>query len=453
MTLLLSLLFVAAALLLVSGLGVGVGAAFLPPDRAFFLERLGWGDALGCAVLIASVPPALASGASPRIAFVVLAGVVVAVAGRFRLGLPPAPSDRAAKLPGVLLVLIAAGVAVYALRALTEPMWANDFIAIWGLKGKTIFLAKSYPERFFTDASLRYSHPEYPLGLPLLYAGLSFLAGRWDDQALALLFPFLQAATLLVLYGWLRRRGAAPAAAGLATATVGWFEPLYSGFLTGMAEVPLAFGMLLFGTAPADTLDEPDAGAPRRLVLASALLAATKNEGLFLALAGFLIALAFGKGERWRAAACTLVPALFVRALHFPWRSRLLLADLEARLFSMDRVWDALAAAGKLPGPAAWMGLALVVVLIAAGGRVPAGNRLLLLAAVALAAYLVIPSLAVLGPAWLIETTLRRTAAALVPLLAAAIGVRFTGASSGSGTGLRASAANPGPPPLSTPAS
>ena len=27
------------------------------------------------------------------------------------------------------------------LRALTEPMWSNDFLAIWGLKGKAIFAA------------------------------------------------------------------------------------------------------------------------------------------------------------------------------------------------------------------------------------------------------------------------------------------------------------------------
>ena len=59
-------------------------------------------------------------------------------------------------------------------------------------------------------------------------------------------------------------------AAGLAAAIVAWFEPLYSGFLTGMAEVPLAFGMLLFGTALADALDDPDPGALRRLALAAA---------------------------------------------------------------------------------------------------------------------------------------------------------------------------------------
>lgn len=451
MTLFASLIPVAAALLVVSGVGLAIGGAFLPPGRAFLLERLGWSGAIGCAALMAFVPAALGIQARPGwIAFVIFVAPPIFVV---RLLAPLAPLDSAGggrgvgtagiesraaggdrPLPAVsgwgegrsirvlLSSLIALGVAVYALRALTEPMWANDFIAIWGLKGKTIFGAAGYPDRL---RSLEFAHPEYPLGLPLLYAGLSFLTGRWDDHAMALLFPFLQAATLLVLYGWLRRRGASSPAAGLAAAIVAWFEPLYSAFLAGMAEVPLAFGMLLFGASLADTLDETDAGAVRRLALSSALIAATKNEGLFLAAVGFLVALAAGRAARWKVAAAALLPALAVRALHLPWRSRLPLADLDAGLFSPGRVRDSLAAAGGLLGSAVWIGLALVAVLIAAGGRVPAGNRMLLLVGAALAAYLVVPAFAVRGPAWLVQTTLLRTTAALAPLAAAAIAVRF----------------------------
>lgn len=421
LTFVLSLLVVAAALFVVSALGIGTSGAFLPPDRSFFLERLGWGDALGCAVLIAAVPIALGPGLPPRLVFVVLSAAAVALGRWLRLA-PEHGSLPARKVSMMLLGAMALGVAVYALRALTEPMWANDFVAIWGLKGKTIFGALGYPERM---RSLEFAHPEYPLGLPLLYAGLSFLTGRWDDHAMALLFPFLQAATLLVLFGWLRRRGASPAVAGLATATLAWFEPLYSAFLTGMAEVPLAFGMLLFGTAFTDVLDQTDRGALRRLILASALIAATKNEGLFLAAVGFVAAVVLGKTVRWKAAAAALGPALIVRALHLPWRSRVPLADFEWSAFSTDRLWDSLAAAMRLLGWAPWAGVALVIVLAALGRPSAAGNRLLALAACALTAYLVIPAFAVRGPAWLIETTFLRTTAALAPLVASAIAVRY----------------------------
>jgi hypothetical protein len=468
---LVSLLRVGAVFLVASAAGWTIAGRLFPGGERHRRERLGWSVAIGCGIVIAFVPLSLAVGAQPGwIAFLLLAALPVA-ASRLLAPLTPPSSPRGGRaevqggdvdrptgdsrppLPagadhqrqtlgsrqrrpdgpavlgwgegrsGALLkFLIVAGVVLYALRALTEPMWANDFIAIWGLKGKTIFGAVGYPERL---TRLGFAHPEYPLGLPLLYAGISFLTGRWDDHAMALVFPLFQVGTLLVLFGWLRRRGVSAMAAGLAAAIVSWFEPLYSGFLTGMAEVPLAFGALLFGTALADALDEADAGALRRLAFAAALFATLKNEGLFLAAEGALLALFVGKGRRWKVALAALGPALVIRLLHLPWRSRVPLEDFDWSLFSIDRVWESFGAAMLVPSWAAWVGLVLVFILIMLGDRAPAGNRLLLLVACAAAAYLVIPAFAVRGPAWLIETTLPRTTAALVPLAAAAVSVRF----------------------------
>jgi hypothetical protein len=434
----LSLVRVGAVLLAASAVGWAVAGALFPLGPRHREERLGWSYALGCGVLAAFVPLSFLVGARPTwIAFLVFAGLLLAARlvpapltlpagrslGESRSSIAAGPPRGEGRLFQALLwSLIVLGIVLYALRALTEPMWANDFIAIWGLKGKTIFGAAGFPERL---TGLEFAHPEYPLGLPLLYAGIAFLMGRWDDHAMALVFPLLQVATLAVLVGWLRRRGVSSTVAYLATAIVACFEPLYSAFLTGMAEVPLSFGVLLFGTALADALEGTDAGALRRLAFAAALIAAMKNEGLFLAAAGSLLALIFGKGARWKVALAALGPAILVRALHFPWRSRLPLADFEWGLFSIERVWDSLAAAAVLLGWATWAGLALLLVFIALGGRVPAGDRLLLLAACAVAAYLVIPAFAVRGPAWLIETTLLRTTAALVPLAASGLAVRF----------------------------
>ncbi len=423
MTLVLSLLGVGAVLFGAWLLGFAVSTALLPAGERFRLERLGWSYALGCALLTASVPPALTLHVAPLLVLIAMAAVLLALLRRFRLA-PDYRGTSPGKLPAILVLAAALGVALYALRALTEPMWANDFIAIWGLKGKTIYGARAYPDWL---TSLEYAHPEYPLGVPLLYAAVSFLFGHWDDHAMALLFPLFQVGTLVVLVGWLRRRGVSLEIAGLAAVLVAWFEPLYSGFLTGMAEVPLAFGVLLFGASLADALDRTDAGALRRLVVAALMIAATKNEGLFFAIAGASIALVLGKGSRWRIALAALAPAILVRALHWPWRSRIPLADFEAGLFSTTRVWDSLAEAGRLLGPKTWLGLVLVAVLIAAGRSVTSGNRLLLLGAAGVAAYLVIPAFAVRGPAWLIDTTLLRTTAALAPLLAAAVAVRYAG--------------------------
>ena len=421
MTFLLSVLGVGAVLASAWLLGFAISTVMLPRGEAFRLERLGWSYAMGCAVLAVSVPPALGLHVAPMLVLVALAAVLLSLLRRFRLppDFDPVPPR---KPPAVLAAAAALGVAVYTLRALTEPMGANDYIAIWGLKGKTFYGARGYPDWL---RSLEYAHPEYPLGLPQLYAAVSFATGHWDDHAMALLFPLFQLGTLVVLFGWLRRRGVSPEVAGLAAVLVAWFEPLYSGFLTGMAEVPLAFGVLLFGTALADALDETDAGALRRLIAAALLVAGTKNEGLFFAIVGAIVTLVFGKGRRWKIALAALGPALLMRVLHWPWRSRVPLADFDAGLFSTNRVWDSLVAAAGLLGAQTWIGLALVVILIAAGRSVASGNRLLMLAGAGVAAYLVIPAFAVRGPAWLIETTLLRTTAALVPLLAAAVAVRY----------------------------
>jgi len=453
-----SLAAVGGVPLLASAIGWALAAALLPGGRRFRAERLGWGFVLGCALLAAMVPISFVLGVTPGwIPFLILGGILL-VATRL-LPLPLAESDRSLPLPlgegrgegrttsRILLALLLLGVALYALRALTEPMWSNDYLAIWGFKGKTIFSARALPERLLRWPALGFSHPEYPLGLPFLYAGLAFLLGRWDDHAMALLFPFFQIATLLVLFGWLRRRGVPRLPSLAATALLALFEPLYSGFLTGMAEVPLACGMLLFGTAFADALDSTDppsppglrrasCGAVRRLAAASLLIAATKNEGLFLAavaalLAGILIARR--RSVRWTVSAAALLPALAVTLLR-----RLTLGSVPLRDFDLSflapwgiegllpRLGESVRAALSEVVLPAWPGLLCVAVLFAVGRRTPHADLLLILVALCLVAYVFLPALAISGPAWLVRTTLARTAAALAPLAAAGITARLS---------------------------
>jgi hypothetical protein len=421
-------------------------AGVCPRDRSFRWERLAWSWALGVGMVAAIVPLALLAGGTPGWAwFLGLAAVLGAaglrwrVAGETREGSPAKSLARTATLVRSLLCALAVlGVALYVLRALTEPMWGNDFVAIWGFKGKTIHAAGGVPRRLFEDPALGFSHPEYPIGLPFLYAGTAFLTGRWDDHAMALLFPIFQVATLCALFGWLRRRGASQNVAGLATAVLACFEPLYSAFLTGMAEVPLSLGLLLFGASFADAL-ESQHGALRRLAAASALITATKNEGLFFAAAGCGVAVLFGGERRWKAALAALPTALLVHLLHVAWRGQLPLRDFDFTSFSLARAGEALGAAARLPGPIGWAELALVAVLFALGGRVAGAGRILALCACGMGAYLLLPALAVRGPEWLVQTALPRTSAGLVPLAAAGLAARFSGGSSGSGTGPGAS--------------
>ena len=418
--------------------GALVSSGVCPSGRAFRAERAGWSWALGVALAASMVPLAFLSGVAPGwIAFLVVAALAAAAARLFRVTAASLPSPRgtlgeppgAAALRPLLAAFVGLGVLLYLLRALTEPMWANDFVAIWGLKGKAIYTSSSLPRRLFEDPAFGFSHPEYPLGLPFLYAGVSFLAGRWDDHAMALVFPAFQAATLAVAFGWLRRRGASRVVALAAAAILAGFEPLYSAFLTGMAEVPLSLGLLLFGTALSDAIDgEP--GALRRVAVASAWITATKNEGLFFAVAGCGLALALGGRRRWKVALAALPTALAIRALHLAWSGNLPLRDFDLRSFSIGRVGASLGAAAELVTTYGWAVLVLLALLAALGRPRPASARLLVLAACGLAAYLLLPAFAIRGPAWLVATSLPRTSVGLVPLAAAAVAVRYANGAS-----------------------
>lgn len=427
---------VAAVLAVAAAVGWGAAAALVPRGRAAGPERLAWGFAAGLTVVALSVPFAFALRLTPGwLPFLLVSAVAVFPARLLQVRERLADPTRRALDPAtaVLALILVAGVLLYALRALTEPMWANDYLAIWGFKGKTVFAERSVPERLFQWTSLRFSHPEYPLGLPFLYAGIAYLLGRWDDHAMALLFPFVQAATLLLLFGWLRRRGAdRPLALG-AAALLSHFEPLYRGFTAGMAEVPLSFALLMLGTSLCDRIDRTDRGAARRLVLASVLCAGTKNEGLFFVAAGLIVAAlsAFSRrGALARAVAFLALPAALVAAAHRLLRGSLPLSDFDFSWLRrpgalLPRIGESLAAVFENLSPLAWVGLVALGVLIAAGRASPAGTRLLALAACGLAAYLFLPALAVAGPRWLVETAFFRTTAALAPLVAAGVGVRL----------------------------
>ncbi|HVQ54270.1 MAG TPA: hypothetical protein VMT25_03780, partial [Thermoanaerobaculia bacterium] len=176
-----SLLRVGAVVFAASALGWTIARALVPSEPRFSAERLGWSLAVAIGLLIAFVPLSMLVRVRPDwMGFLILSALIAASARRLApLTLPSGrgellsgmPAQVELPLPAVsgwgegrsgrtlVWLLILGGVSVYALRALTEPMWANDFIAIWGLKGKTIFGAVGYPERL---RSLEFAHPEYP---------------------------------------------------------------------------------------------------------------------------------------------------------------------------------------------------------------------------------------------------------------------------------------------------
>lgn len=258
--------------------------------------------------------------------------------------------------------LVALSLVAYVLYATLAPPWEWDFWAIWGLKGRVFFEAGSIDWRHLESPWNRFSHPDYPLLLPLNYAFTALVGGAWNDRWLGLLFAGYAAATLLVVRG-LARRECSPLAASAITLAVA-FAALSR--QVGMAEAPLiAFGGggVLFLRA---ALAGGDVGAMRHAALLLGLAACTKNEGLSLLVA---VALALGVTQPrflprlWPALALA-TPWLVLRALHAlptDLAQGPLLARLAAHADALGPIVSALGT--HLPRPWFWLAVLLALAL------------------------------------------------------------------------------------------
>ena len=421
MTLLRDAALVAAVLAAGAAVGHRLGRPLLGGlSRA---ERLAWGGAIGVllevALFLAFVLIGIAPTALPMLVGIAVAALAALIlvrgprapvpGGPDALGRrPPDPPKEATTKPTaavvVLLSLAAAAAVIFAVLALSEPMWSNDFQAIWGLKAKTIALTGRVPARLFHDPALAWSHPEYPLLLPLVLAAVSAAAGGWNDHALAVVFPFFGILLLLALGGAVARRSGA-AAGGLAALLAASFFSLFHAFEVGMAEIPLAAFLVLFGTAALDFAEEPSAAAGVRVALAALLAAATKQEGsLFVLVAATWIAATAFRGRRGAGAfwTCAAVPVVAHQA-----------ALVLARGWIRDRDYDF-----TLLGPSRWSALGPRIAAVLARARDPiAANAIPL---VVLVAFLVLArdaggsrSLALLGPPLLAQAAIYAAICAL----------------------------------------
>jgi hypothetical protein len=341
---------------------------------------------------------------------------------------PPSGSPFAVKW---ILVAAAAGVALFSVVALSEPMWVPDYLAVWGLKAKTIFLTASVPGRLFHDPETLWSHPEYPLLLPLDLAALSTWARGWDDRAPALLYPICQAATALAAFGFLRRRGRAVGGA-VAAALIAWFFPLYAPEHVGLADIPLALGFVLVGTALLDAFETDTPAVRTRLAAAALFCAALKPEGSLFAVLAALVWLA--RRPRGRAAA-TVAGALAAPVFLHAAALRLARGPIASRDFDLGFLQPArwgqwLGRVGVTVGEITRADIAAAAVPLAAlavfflvtrrGLADPLGHLLAGQAAL----YVLAVSLCAFGPAFLVETAFARIVCALFPVLALVLGAR-----------------------------
>ena len=236
--------------------------------------------------------------------------------------------ERAAIAAGVLLVALCGVVMVVSLR--TPLGW--DGVFNFEMKARLALSNEpsgTIPIAYFADVSRNWSHPQYPLLLPLTETWLYEWIGRPNQAALKILFPLFYFSLVALFCAALRRHfsqtWALIGCVGLALIPALTVGP--GGATTGYADVPLA--AFVFGAISYACGGLGHERRPQQLVLAatlSALAAWTKREGLLLAgclvgavLAGYLLRVLRGSTDsaRWKRAAFAL--ALGPALVAIPW--------------------------------------------------------------------------------------------------------------------------------------
>jgi hypothetical protein len=346
-----------------------------------------------------------------------------------RPALTPVPRVRGAGRPLVVALLAVAAVAwlIFLVSALSEPMWSTDYLAIWGLKAKAIATTGHVPRRLFADPALYWAHREYPLLVPFSLAMLASFAGGWHDQALALLFPLCELATLCALYGFLSRR-VSPLAGATAAALTALCYPLYRAVNSGTAEVPFAFSVVLVSTAFLDSLSERSRSVLTRLAVASLFCVSIKQEGwIFVS----LLAAALWMSRRWIRGWVLVVPAAIHWVVLYFLRGSQTRRDFDFTFFE-PRHWGELVprffqVLGRMLGTDA---LAVWVPLLAIGlyllvTRRGVADPLLPILPLQILCYAIAFSVSSFDPMYAVEGAFRRIAISLFPALTLVLAARL----------------------------
>src|SRR3990167_5411547 len=178
------------------------------------------------------------------------------------------------------------------------PLYEWDALAIWGLKAKVVYFEPVRQAAYFHDASKIYSHPDYPLGLPFLTAGLYGLLGGVDEIWGKAMLPCLFFAFVFVLYQGLRECVDRRVALVLACATA-YLPTVIRWAGAGTADAVLTLyiaGSLYYWMR---WFRRPESSEWLLAAFFSAFGLFTKTEGLATALAiGLAAALAAPRGRR-----------------------------------------------------------------------------------------------------------------------------------------------------------
>jgi hypothetical protein len=269
--------------------------------------------------------------------------------------------------------LAAFGIAVFGLIAATLWVTTPDFVFHWGLKGARYFLARGVDYDYLARGWNWPIHPDYPNLLPELEAASALLAGRFEPAPMMLWSGVFLAAIVASAREALRQSGVERFALQAGTALVALVCASFGiGYL--MAGAADWLPALAFVAALPALLRPPDREGDLQVGLAAAFAAASKIEGMPLAL--FLAAVQYARRivphRRIERAAGLDLPAalrlaLPTAAVAIPWAARTLqwglFQEFNSGPFRPERAGEVLRAALETLAIPEWHGFGFAAFL------------------------------------------------------------------------------------------
>ena len=347
---------------------------------------------------------------------------------------------RAAQWPpkALLIVALTAAGVYFVAAAATIPHGTWDAWAIWNARARFFF--RGYPGAWMEAFSpaLSWSHPDYPLLVPLSVArAWTYIGGEHVTVPILLGATFC---TGIVTTAAISVRRTATGWRGVLTAVMILASPVFLAYgATQCADIPLAFYVLttcvLVGRAT-EAGSRPAWWAVAGV--AAGLAAWTKNEGMFFAAIVFVVCAAWSyRSNRWRGlariapllgGAAPILAALVIFKLFFAPPNDLMAAQsighVLSNLGNVDRLQIVAAAVGK----ELWFGganlvgvlpiLAMFVLATGITRPVPPGPMLGLgISAAVIAADILVYILTPQDLVWHLSTSVQRVVLQIFPVL------------------------------------
>jgi dolichyl-phosphate-mannose-protein mannosyltransferase len=145
----------------------------------------------------------------------------------------------------LLLVIIVLSLGARTVASLLAPLNDWDGVCVWGIKAKIVFYNTVKTSDYFYKPEYAFSHPNYPLLWPFMYAWVCTVLGNWDDLGMLILNPVNMIVFSALMY-WTLRRYVARTVALAVTAIMASLPALLHYAECGQADVTL---MLISGAS------------------------------------------------------------------------------------------------------------------------------------------------------------------------------------------------------------